>query len=79
LPDDAEIQRSHGYQRNLLSLSTPPENRTTVEASIHSQRRLAMTALPGLAPAHSARATAAHHREFITLAGAMTWVQQTLM
>jgi hypothetical protein len=31
-----------------------------------SQRRLAMTALPGLAPAHSARASAANHREFIS-------------
>jgi hypothetical protein len=31
-----------------------------------SQRRLAMTALPGLAPARSTRASAANHRESIS-------------
>jgi hypothetical protein len=44
LRDDAETRRSHGYQINLLSLSTPP----------------------GLAPAHSARASAANYRGFIS-------------
>jgi hypothetical protein len=66
LRDDEETQRSHGYQRNLLNLSTPPKNRATVRLSIISQRRLATTALLGLAPARSTRASAANHRESVS-------------
>jgi hypothetical protein len=41
--------------------------------SNHHQRRLAWV-LPGFAPAYSARASAANHRESISPAGMMTWV-----
>jgi hypothetical protein len=35
LREDEETERCHGYQRNLLNLSTRPKNRTTVGVSIH--------------------------------------------
>jgi hypothetical protein len=61
-----ETTRKHGYQRNLLSLSTPSKNRTTVGLVSKLQRRLATTALLGLAPVRSTRASAANHREGIS-------------
>ena len=63
-----ETARKHGYQRNLLSLSlsTPPKNRTTVGLSSKRRGRLAMTALLGVAPVRSARASAANHWESIS-------------
>jgi hypothetical protein len=50
---DEETARCHGYQRNPLPLSTPSKNRTTVKVRYKLQRRLAATALLGLAPVRS--------------------------
>jgi hypothetical protein len=58
LRDDEETAACRGYQRNLLTLSTPSKNRTIVEVRSRRQRRLATTALLGLAPVRSARASA---------------------
>jgi hypothetical protein len=66
LRHDEETARCHGYQRNPLPLSTPSKNRTTVKVRYKLQRRLATTALLGLAPVRSARASAANHRESIS-------------
>ena len=51
-------------QKNLLPLSTQPQNRTNVEIGI-CFRPSSTTGLLGLAPASSTRASAAHHRESI--------------
>jgi hypothetical protein len=66
--------RKHGYQRNLLSLSTPSKNRTNVGLVSKLQRRLATTALLGLASVRSACASAANTGKASALAGMMTWV-----
>jgi hypothetical protein len=55
-----------GYQINLPPLSTRPENRTTVEVDTHTSAPSCTTALLGLAPARSARASAANNRESIS-------------
>jgi hypothetical protein len=57
-----------GYQKNLLPLSYGhgPQTVLLSEQVFKRQRRLATTALLGLAPARSARASAANHRESIS-------------
>jgi hypothetical protein len=66
LRDVDETARCHGYQINLLPLWTPSKNRTNVKLASKLQGRLAKTALLGLAPLRSARASAANHRENIS-------------
>jgi hypothetical protein len=59
-----EKQRAAMVTKEILfpSVSTPSKNRTSVGVSSTRQRRLATTALLGLAPVRSARASAADHR-----------------
>jgi hypothetical protein len=72
LRDDEETAACRGYQRNLLTLSTPSKNRTIVEVRSRRQRRLATTALLGLASVRSARASATTTGETSALANMMT-------
>jgi hypothetical protein len=74
LRDDEETAACRGYQRNLLTLSTRSKSRTIVGVRSRRQRRLATTALLGLAPARSARASAATTEETSALASMMTRV-----
>jgi hypothetical protein len=62
LRHDEETGHCSGYQINLSDLWTPPEIHTTVELGIQTS---APTALLGLAPERSARASATHHRKSI--------------
>ncbi len=66
LRDDEETKRSNGYQRAFLVLSLTRRAPKTVllcnQESISSA--VFTTALPGLAPASSARASAANHRKW---------------
>jgi len=57
--------RRHGYQRIVEKLSTRFQNLTTVGLA-HVSAVFTTTALFGLAPLRSTRASAAHHRESIS-------------
>jgi hypothetical protein len=65
-----------GYQKNSLPLALDAAQKPyyCVSKLFKRQRRLATTALLGLAPARSTRASAAHHRKASALVGVMTWV-----
>jgi hypothetical protein len=59
-------QRAAMVTKEFLFPSTPSKNRVTVGLRSRIQGRLAATALPGLAPVRSARASAANHWESIS-------------
>jgi hypothetical protein len=59
-------QRAAMVTKEFLFLWTPPKNRVTVGVRSKPRRRLATTALLGLASVRSARASAANHRESIS-------------
>jgi hypothetical protein len=73
--DDEETERRHGYQRIVFLLSLALDK---AQKPYYCQTRnpnigaVFTTVLHGLAPASSARASAANHRESSAPAGAMT-------
>jgi hypothetical protein len=72
--DDELTERRHGYQIYFFPLWTAPKSRTTVEVRTSTFSAVFTTALLGLAPVRSTRASAVNPREAAALVGVMTWV-----
>jgi hypothetical protein len=64
--DDEPTERRHGYQNYFFSLWTGPKSRTTVEVRPPHVSAVFTTAMLGLAPVRSTRASAVNPRKSIS-------------